>query len=530
MREGATRIGRYELLGELALGGMAEILLARVVGPGGFERPVVIKRILPHLARQSAFIEMFLDEARIAASIRHHNVIHVHELTHDVSDLFLVMEYLEGESVAGLMRRLTLRDEGLDRALAGYIVAETCAGVHAAHELVDPNGATQNLVHRDVSPQNVFVTYDGQVKVLDFGIAMASDRIARTEAGQLKGKFGYMSPEQCRGEPLDRRSDVFALGILLYELTTERRLFRGVGPVDTIRAICADEVVPPSRVVEGYPAAIERVCMRALSASRDDRYPTTSDMRRDLLLALRSLESKEEPAEALARRMRSLFPDRIAEKSEMLRRVQSGSKVTHVPAGEVDERVELAGVPTEVAMGSFSPRRPRRGWALVLAGAVTAVLAAGGAMALRTQRAARQASVSGAASSGALPALPGGPLAGGETAAASTASGGEAATVKDVLIHIETRPPGATASVGGEDRGRTPLDIRLPRGDSALDVQLRRPGYAVVAQAIVPNADQRLLLELDPVAPSRARSVRASLPMPSPPPATAGSSPWTKWH
>ncbi|HEY6461638.1 MAG TPA: serine/threonine-protein kinase, partial [Polyangiaceae bacterium] len=190
------KLGRYQILGELAVGGMAEILLARVVGPSGFERPVVIKRILPHLARQEAFVSMFLDEARIAAGIRHRNVIHVEELAEGPEGLYLVMEYLEGESAAGLMRRIFVRETSLDLALGSYIVAEACAGLHAAHELEDASGQKQHLVHRDVSPHNLFIAYDGRVKVLDFGIAKAADRITRTEAGQLKGKFSYMSPEQ----------------------------------------------------------------------------------------------------------------------------------------------------------------------------------------------------------------------------------------------------------------------------------------------------------------------------------------------
>src|SRR5262249_34107635 len=205
-------IGRYEVVGELATGGMAEIFLGRLVGPSGFERPVVIKRILRQLSHKESFVAMFLDEARIVAGIRHPNVVQVQELGQDTGELYLVMEYLEGESVASLVRRLVAQGERVDYALAAHVVAEACAGLHAAHE-------AQNLVHRDVSPQNVFITYDGHVKVIDFGIAKTEGRMAQTEAGQVKGKFGYMSPEQCKADPLDRRSDVFALGIVLYELS-----------------------------------------------------------------------------------------------------------------------------------------------------------------------------------------------------------------------------------------------------------------------------------------------------------------------
>jgi serine/threonine-protein kinase len=213
-------------MGQLAVGGMATVLLGRLTGPRGFEHSVVIKRILPHLAAVPELVDMFVEEAQIVASIRHPNVVHVHELGHDRDELFLVMEYLEGESVGGLMRRLITRQEQLDLQLAIHIVAEACAGLHAAHELKDADGKKRGLVHRDISPQNVFVTYSGEVKVLDFGIAKVANSGTKTEAGHLKGKLQYMSPEQCLQKPLDRRSDVFALGIVLYELTTGRRLFK----------------------------------------------------------------------------------------------------------------------------------------------------------------------------------------------------------------------------------------------------------------------------------------------------------------
>jgi eukaryotic-like serine/threonine-protein kinase len=230
-------LGRYEVVGHLASGGMAEVLLGRVRGPHGFERAVVLKRILPHLARMSSFVDMFLDEARIIARIHHPNVVQVHELGTEGGELFMAMEYLAGESVSSLVRRLATRNAKLDHALAAFIVAEACAGLHAAHELKTDDGALLHIVHRDVSPQNIFITFDGAVKVIDFGIAKSADRVARTEAGQLKGKLDFMSPEQCKSEPLDRRTDVFALGIVLYELLTQRRLFKRPSPAGTIKAI-----------------------------------------------------------------------------------------------------------------------------------------------------------------------------------------------------------------------------------------------------------------------------------------------------
>ncbi len=354
-------LGRYRVLGELATGGMAEILLARLEGPSGFSRPVVIKRILPHFARQQAFRSMFLDEGRIVAGIRHPNVVQVHELANENDELFLVMEYLEGESASGLMKRLKAGGVELAPRLAAYIVAETCAGLHAAHELEDDAGSPQHLVHRDVSPQNLIVTYDGHVKLLDFGVALVADRMSRTEVGTLKGKVAYMSPEQCTGQRLDRRSDIFSLATVLYELSTGRLLFRRDNPAATIRAICDEPVLPPTRLVSDYPPVLAEVCLRALSTSPDDRYATCADMRAALLEALREMGSIGEEEAQLSALMREHFADRVAEKRELLRRVKVGAEdVGAIPAGEVDVGIEL---PTTAAksssMNGQTPRRSR---------------------------------------------------------------------------------------------------------------------------------------------------------------------------
>ena len=519
-----TRLGRYDVLGELATGGMAQILLARIVGPSGFERAVVIKRILPHLLRRESFVAMFLDEARIAAGIRHHNVVHVHELMRDGDDLSLVMEYLEGESVASLTRRMFTRDEPLAPRLAAHIVAEAAAGLHAAHELVDADGRPQSLVHRDVSPQNLFVTYDGQVKVIDFGIAKAADRITETEAGQIKGKFEYMSPEQCRGEPLDRRSDVFALGVILYELTTGRRLFRRrEGAAAVMRAITSEPIVPPSRVVEGYPPALEKACMRALENDRDARTPTAAELRRELLAAMRALgPSDEHETEALAASMRRLFADRLEEKREMLRRMRAGSAVTHVPAGEIDVDVDVPELPaalrsaarTELhaagqAPASTTTRRSRRlGVGL---GALVVVALIGGAV-----FAARGAKSPVRADATAGPA----PLVATASSPSATASAPSAAPT--IVVHLATRPDGAGVSIDGKDAGTTPLDLRLPRGAEPVALLIQRAGYEPLAQSVVPDADQKLLLDLRPRTAPLHKAASA--------PTTSAPEPFTKWN
>jgi len=262
------RIGRHEVLAFLANGGMSEIFLGRE--PSG--QPVVIKRILPHLTRQRGFVTMFLDEARIGSLLHHPNVVEVHELGQVGHDLFMVMELLEGESAAGLVRRLISRRERLGYGLAAHLVAEACAGLQAAHELRDEHGQPLGLVHRDVSPQNVFVTYGGVVKVLDFGIATATHRLTHTATGQLKGKFAYMSPEQCRGEKLDARSDIFSMGVVLHELLTQRRLFARANELLVLKAVCEDPLPRPSRDEPDCPPFLEDICLRALARDPAQRF------------------------------------------------------------------------------------------------------------------------------------------------------------------------------------------------------------------------------------------------------------------
>lgn len=502
----APVLGRYEILGELAIGGMSEVLLARIVGPSGFQRPVVLKRILPHLARRSAFVDMFLDEARIVARIRHPNVVQVHELAQEGTELVLAMEYLEGETVAGVMKRLSVRVETLPSALVAYIVAEACAGLHAAHELVDEHGVPQGVIHRDVSPQNLFVTYDGQVKLIDFGIAIAADRVAKTEAGQIKGKFSYMSPEQCLSRPLDRRSDVFSMGVVLYELGTGRLLFSRDSHAETFRAICEEPLIPPSRVAPDFPESLERICMRALAVERDERYPTAMEMRRDLLAAARTLDPEgAEPREATASLMHHLFPDRILEKKELLRRVRAGEHVVHPPAAEADHTVELPPIHVGERISQQS-KRPRLHWLFAAALLASAV---GGAALLRGKGA---SSKSSAPADGTTPA--GLVSAPGfiDPTAPTTAETAPKARHQDIValtkIRLETTPSGARVSIGGKRRGTTPLEVELPRATSALDVVFSLRGYTTAHQSIIPDSDQRLAVSLVPSHDSTARTPR----------------------
>ncbi len=275
-------LGRYRVVDEIGVGGMASVHLARVDGPGGFQKWIAIKRIHPHLVEDDQFVDMFLDEARIAAGINHANVAQVFDLGKDNNTYWIAMEYLHGEPLREMMRKADERGETIPPFLAARMCADAAEGLHAAHQLRGRNGQLLNLVHRDVTPHNLFVTYDGYTKVVDFGIAKVVDRLASTRAGTLKGKLAYMSPEQVRGQEVDRRTDIFALGVVLWELTTGRRLFRMDTDLDTLEKVQACVVPRPSTIVSGYPPQLEEVVMHALARRVEDRFQTGREFSRAL--------------------------------------------------------------------------------------------------------------------------------------------------------------------------------------------------------------------------------------------------------
>lgn len=488
---------------------MAEILLGRLTGPSGFERSVVIKRILPAYAEERQFVEMFLDEARIAARIHHPNVVQHQELGEDGEQLYLVMEYLDGESLASVQRRARSRDDRLSYAEAVHVIASAAAGLHAAHEMTDHEGEALGIVHRDISPQNLFVTYRGGVKVMDFGIAKASDRITTTEAGSLKGKIRYMSPEQARGEALDRRSDLFSLAIVLYELTTGHALFRRNTPLASLRAVQDDPIPPPSSIVADYPPTLEAVCLRALARDPGDRYPDVHAFRIALLDALPALAGGGRPEEELAAHMERLFADRMDEKREMLRRVSHGTELHTPPEPEVDTHVEIPSVVVEASTEEPStapevvaPSSSRRPAAL---GALGVALALG-------------VGVAGYALSREDESVSSTPLAPiestpGETAESATEPPEPAVEdVEDdaapVQVTIESEPPGAMVRLAGDEVGPTPATVPIARGTEAVSIELSLDGYRPLVTEVVPDLDQRLRLSLQRQPRRRSRPPR----------------------
>lgn len=272
-------LGRYELLVPIAHGGMAEVWAARLHGTRGFTKLVAIKTIRAGLIEDTRLEQMLMAEAQLASRIDHPNVVSTLELGEQGETLFLVMEWADSEPLSLLVKE-TAEADGIPLTIGVNIIAQACKGAHCAHELRDDNGEYLGVVHRDISPQNVLVTYQGMVKLVDFGIAKATQRASSmTEDGEVKGKLAYMSPEQVRGEAVDRRTDIFALGTMLYMVTTGQHPFKGTHPGETIATLFSDApILPPSRLRADYPKALERVVLKSLSKSRDERYSTAHEM------------------------------------------------------------------------------------------------------------------------------------------------------------------------------------------------------------------------------------------------------------
>ncbi len=271
-------LGRYLLADSIAAGGMATIHLGRLLGPVGFARTVAIKRLHPQFAKDPEFVASFLDEARLAARIQHPNVVQTLDVVAIEGELFLVMDYVVGQALSELQRRLKKRGDRVPPAIASAVVSGALYGLHAAHEAKSEDGTPLDIVHRDVSPHNLLVGVDGVPRVVDFGVAKAARRSKETEAGRIKGKLRYMSPEQAKSAPLDRRSDVFSTGIVLWEVLSGRRLFDDVDPYAILGQVLEAPIEPPSRLSPDLSPALDRVVMRALERDRELRFQSAREM------------------------------------------------------------------------------------------------------------------------------------------------------------------------------------------------------------------------------------------------------------
>ncbi|MEM9453387.1 MAG: protein kinase [Myxococcota bacterium] len=298
--------GRYELLGRLGSGGMAEVYLARAIGLDDFEKIVVLKRVLPDRVGDRRYAAMFRDEARVAATLEHPNIVHTHDIGLTDEECFFTMEYLHGEDLKAILAAANKAGEQLPLELALQIAVGCAAGLHHAHEQTDYAGHPLGIVHRDISPANIIVTRQSGVKLIDFGIAKAASDKEHTGVGVLKGKVAYMSPEQCRGENLDRRSDIFALGIVLYEMIAMRRPFQASSVLGTVHKVLGEEPIPPRQHRPECPPELEHVVLKALHKDAGARYQSAFEMQEELELVTRDCQLLSLPG-GLGRYLEHLF-------------------------------------------------------------------------------------------------------------------------------------------------------------------------------------------------------------------------------
>ncbi|MFO0683327.1 MAG: serine/threonine-protein kinase [Sandaracinus sp.] len=454
------RFGKYTLIRKLALGGMAEIFLALQRSMAGFEKLIVVKRVLPHLAKDQAFIELLLTEARIAATLNHPNVAHIYDVGEVGGQFYIAMEHIHGEDLRSIVRQMKKVNETsfpLEHAIA--IVLGCCAGLAYAHEKTSLDGQPMEIVHRDVSPQNILVTFTGDVKLVDFGIAKAGRSTQEdTSSGQLKGKIPYMSPEQAQGLPLDGRSDVFSVGVILFELCTGKRLFRGASEMETLKMIVEGEYPRPRALNPNLPERLEKIILKSLEKDLSARYQSAREMQADLEDMIRAEQMKVSPL-VLGSWMQHLFEEKLAEQKRML---AEGRQLAEVIAAQVAaEEAEAAREATR--SGVRARQRSRVPWIL------TAVFA------LLTIAVVAYFAIFGV---GGRPTGPG------------------------VLV-VESEPPGASIRIDGEVRAEhTPATIEeLPLAHYTVTVTSE--GYVPFTQELdLTDAAQRATVHAALVRPS----------------------------
>jgi serine/threonine-protein kinase len=356
------RIGRYTICEPIAAGGMAKVCFGRLTGPAGFSRVVAVKSLHAELAVAPEVVAMLLDEARLVARIRHPNVVATLDVLSEDGDIFVVMEYVHGETLSSLVRAARRRDERVPVRIATAIMAGVLDGLHAAHELRAADGDSLGIVHRDVSPQNVLVGTDGLARVLDFGIAKARGRLQTTREGQVKGKLPYMAPEQVRGEAIDRRCDIFAAGAVLWEALTGERLFQAEDEGALLMQVLTADVPPPSRLRADVPPALDAIVARALASDAARRHPNTCALAIELEEQVGIATPREVGAwvERLCGATLAARADRVSalEREAPTAVVAKGTIASDDTVGDETEPDALADEPVRAA--DLAPPRPRR--------------------------------------------------------------------------------------------------------------------------------------------------------------------------
>jgi serine/threonine protein kinase len=463
---------------------MAEVFRAIGEGPAAFERPFVVKRIHPRLSGQPEFVRMFVDEANISARLIHPNIVQVFEFASQDGSYYLVMEPVEGIDMAYLLRRrIDKPSEQLSPAFVAEVGRQVCRGLDFAHTLTDADGTPLGIVHRDVTPPNIMVSWNGDVKILDFGLARAAQalRLHQSDDGMVRGKMSYLAPELLDGATADARSDLFSLGVVLHELLSGQRLFVGESDFETLKLVQTMTIPRPSSRNHGVKPALEAVVMRALERDPARRYQSAGEMGDELeALVLR----KQYSTRALARKAREL-----ADKEPLIDKVGPTPLITEAPptVGRTNSSIlidESLLLPAGAGRAPTAGRRrgPRGGWRWLAAGAVPGVfvgvlLGAG----LRPD----------AAPTVAIPTPP--PESTTPPTPAPPPASAPAATVR---VALDSSPQGATVSGAAGPLGKTPLQLELPRSQEAIALTFTKPGFAALALKVVPHQDKDVLASL----------------------------------
>ncbi|RLB57932.1 MAG: protein kinase [Deltaproteobacteria bacterium] len=549
-----SSIGRYQLLMLLATGGMAEIYLARQTGIGGFEKLVVLKRILPSLVQQKQFVEMFLDEAIIAARLNHPNIVQIYDLGQVDGEYFIAMEFLEGESLGALANQGVQAGRPVSWPLAAAMVAQVCDGLHYAHTFEDEQGRRLDIVHRDISPHNIIVLFNGMVKLVDFGIAKAATKMHQTRVGTLKGKLAYMSPEQCTGQEVDARSDIFSLGIVLWELLARRRLFRHDSEAAIIRAI-ADEPIPALAEARAeVPAQLVAVVDRALQKDPAQRYQSAAEM----AAALRAyLQQQQEPAgpEAIAAYIMEVFGDKARTKKKLLEQIARRGNQGDIspralkPASDSFPSSSRAGPSPAAGHGDYGETiikpesgsaiaPPRRRWPLAIALLLVLGAAAWGAWHLWGQAPEDEAAT---VKTSPPPATAGNTSASTTTTPATSADAGRpapgpagppapaAVVASPARLTVRSQPAGCAVEIDGRRlEGVTPLEeVAVEPGQEHRVAVLCRGRQRQVKKVLLGRGEVSALLFRPPrrasTPPSRPQPARAATGR-----LTFSTRPWTE--
>jgi eukaryotic-like serine/threonine-protein kinase len=487
---------------------MAEVFRAIAMGPEGFQRPLVIKRMLPHLSQDRAFVDMFIDEAKLCGLLSHPNLVQIFEFGSVDESFFIAMEHVHGETLLAVEVKLAQAGRLAPVGASLEIARQVCLGLHYAHSLQSSTGQPLGIVHRDVSPANLMLSFHGGVKILDFGIARVAEglRETRTQAGTMKGKVSYMSPEQIRMEPIDGRADIFAIGIVLHELLTGRRLFRSTNEYTRARMVLESEIPLPSTLNSAVTAAVDGIVMHALERNPQARYQDAAEMADDLEKALFEMRaSPHEPRKLLA----SLFPHGPSRSGEVNLPTPVGpwssGGVSPAPSlpGMVPQEIDVGDVIVQSGAAVIGKRRGRRSWIALLG--VGAVVAAAVVVFPHWNVPPPEMNVAPATA---------------QPAAAPAPQPPPSPAAKQVVrVSLDSSPQDAqvTREDSGEVVGRTPITIELPRGSDVVSFVFDKAGHASASYKVIPDLDKSVRAELtaEPVAAPKHASTPPSRPPPS---------------